>query len=351
VVEISTSDVEANYDNNVNRLTIKPEAHRLYGGAVTSVDDKTMQLLNVGGFDWMIYYLDWSETEPQDNQYYWRDLDDAIWKAWWYNLKLAVRVDRAPAWAKPPGSSETAPPTNPDDLRDFVDAIADRTKVPAIDAFIPWNEPNLAAEWGGQPPNAADYVDLLQAAYQGVNGRALVISAGLAPTNDNSATAVDDRVYLQQMYDVPGAGGFFDLLGVNPMGFASAPDDTSDPNGYYFQRALEWRQIMVDNGDGAKKMFATEMGWLRDTDIDLGDYNWMKVSEIDQAHYLARAYHKARREWPWMGPMMTWNLDFSTFYSDTEHFHWFSVTDDGLKPWTMSSIAPTLAGSRPRASS
>lgn len=29
----------------------------------------------------------------------------------------------------------------------------------------------------------------------------------------------------------------------------------------------------------------------------------MKVSAVDQAHYLARAFHKASCEWPWMGPM------------------------------------------------
>jgi uncharacterized repeat protein (TIGR01451 family) len=333
VVQISANDAETNYDNNLNRFTIKPEADKFYGAAVTSVDDKTMQLLSKGGFDWLVYYLDWSETESSNGSYNWRNLDDAIWQAWQYHLKLAVRIDRAPAWARPPGSTETAPPTNPNDLRDFVDAIADRTNVPPIDAYIIWNEPNLADEWGGQPPNAADYVDLLDAAYQGVNGRGLVVSAGLATTSGNPPDSVDDRTYLQQMYDVPGAGGFFDLVGANPMGFASAPDDTSDPNGYNFSRALEWRQIMVNNGDGVKKMFATEVGWLRDTSTNLGhDYNWMKVSDIDQAHYLARAYQKARCEWPWMSAMTTWNMDFADFYPNTDHPYWFALTDQNRDP-------------------
>jgi uncharacterized repeat protein (TIGR01451 family) len=339
VVEIGTTDPETNYDNNLNRHVWKPEPTN-YGAAVTSVDDKTMQLLSAGGFDWMIYYLNWSETEPQDNQYYWRDLDDAIWKAWWYNLKLIVRVDRAPAWARGPGTA-TAPPSDPAKLGEFLQEVASGGRfvngrwsyVPKIAGYVIWNEPNLAAEWGGNAPDAAAYTALLQAAYNGVKAgdpNAWVISAGLAPTNENSATAVDDRIFLEDML-FNSACTYFDRLGVNPMGFASAPDDTSDPNDYNFSRALGWRQILVDNGC-SKDMFATEMGWLRDTPIDLGGFNWMKVSDIDQAHYLARAYHKARREWPWMGPMMTWNLDFSTFYSDTEHFHWFSVTDDGLSP-------------------
>jgi uncharacterized repeat protein (TIGR01451 family) len=351
-VEISTTDLEADYDNNLNRHVWKPETTN-YGAAVASVDHKTMRLLSDGGFDWMLYYLDWSATEPAKGEYYWRDLDDAIWKAWWYNMKLIVRVDRAPEWARPPGSSETAPPSNPDDLQAFLQAVATGRRdyngqiryVPKIDGYVIWNEPNLASEWGGSAPSATDYTALLQAAYQGVKNAdpdALVISAGLATTNGDPGVAVDDRTFLQAMLN-GGACDYFDMLGVNPMGFASAPDDDSDPNGYNFSRALEWRDIMDDYCPG-KQMLATEMGWLRDSEIDLNGHNWMKVSLIDQAHYLARAYHKARLEWPWMGPMMAWNMDFAGFYEETEHRYWFSVTDsnrDPLRPYLTLKNAAT----------
>ena len=124
---------------------------------------------------------------------------------------LAVRVDRAPLWARP-GLSQTAPPQNPDDLKDFLQALASRSDVPPIDAYIIWNEPNLASEWGNQAPDAADYAALLQAAYAGVkagNPNALVISAGLATTNGDPPNAVDDGVFLQAMYDA-GAKDDFD---------------------------------------------------------------------------------------------------------------------------------------------
>ncbi len=340
VVEISTTEVEADYDNNLNRHVWKPESTN-YGAAVASVDHETMRLLSDGGFEWMLYYLDWSETEPAKGEYYWRNLDDAIWKAWWYNLKLIVRVDRAPEWARAPATSESAPPSDPNDLRDFLAAVATGERnyngqtsyVPKIDGYVIWNEPNLASEWGGESPSASEYTALLQAGYDGVKGAdasALVISAGLAPTNGDPGVAVSDLTYLQAMLD-EGACAYFDMLGVNPMGFASAPDDTSDPNGYYFSRALEWRDTL-DDYCADKQIFATEMGWLRDSEIDLDGYNWTKVSLMDQAHYLARAYHKARLEWPWMGPMMTWNMDFAAFYEETEHSHWFSVTDSNLDP-------------------
>ena len=339
VAEASISDVEYNYGNNRATHTIKPAGERRYGAAVTSVGDQTLQLVRDAGFDYVLYYLDWATAEPLDNEYDWRELDSAVWQAWRYNLDLIVRVDGAPAWARGAGD-DTAPPSNPAKLGEFLAAVAERfpyssgASGAAIRGFIVWNEPNLAAEWGGNTPDAAAYTALLQAAYNGVKGAAAdawVISAGLATTNENSATAVDDRIFLQAMYTA-GAASYFDYLGVNPMGFASAPDDYSDPNGLDFSRAEELRQIMVNNGDSATDMFATEMGWLRDTATDLSGYNWMKVSDVDQAHYLARAYGKAYREWPWMGPVMLWNMDFAGFYEEAEHERWFGVTDAGLNP-------------------
>jgi uncharacterized repeat protein (TIGR01451 family) len=342
VVEISTTDVEYSYDNNLSHWVYRPEADRRYGAAITSPDHKTFRQISDAGFDYVLYYLDWSLTEPTDNQYNWDNLDKVVWQAWRYNLRLVVRVDRAPAWARGAGTA-TAPPVNPAKLGEFLQVAATRwPRQPGnpdkgqIYGYVVWNEPNLAAEWGGNTPDAAAYTNLLQAAYNGVkagSANAWVISAGLAPTDDDLPDAVDDRTYLQSIYTA-GAGSYFDYLGVNPMGFASAPDDTSDPNGYCFSRAEEWRALMEVNGDAAKSMFGTETGWLRDTSNDLGsDYNWMKVSDVDQAHYLARAYHKAQCEWAWMGPMVTWNLDFAAGdYLDTEHPYWFSVTDASRNP-------------------
>ena len=343
VTEIGTADPEYSYENNLSRWTYKPEVDRRYGAAITTVDDRTFRLLSDAGFDYALYYLDWSRAEPIDNEYFLEDLNAAVWHAWRYNLRLVVRVDRTPDWALGSGSG-TAPPANPQRLGDFLEFVAgrwprqqDNAGVPQIHGFVIWNEPNLAVEWGGEAPDAVAYTDLLKAAYEGVKAGspdAWGITAGLATTGDDPANAVDDRTYLQQMYDA-GAGSCFDYLGTNPMGFAYAPDDTSDPNGFYFARAEEWRAIMEANGDGAKGIFGTETGWLRHTPADLGTtHNWMKVSAVDQAHYLARAYHKARCEWgDWMGPMVTWNLDFASGeYSAADHATWFSVTGHNREP-------------------
>ncbi len=343
MTEIGSADPDYSYENNLSRWTYKPEGDRRYGAAITAVDDRTFRLMSDAGFDYALYYLDWAKAEPEDNEYYLDDLNSAVWHAWRYNLRLVVRVDRAPAWALGSGTG-TAPPTNPQHLGNFLQVIAgrwprqpDKAGMPQIHGYVIWNEPNLSAEWGGEAPDAAAYTGLLEAAYEGVKAgspHAWVISAGLATTGDDPPDAVDDLVYLQQMYDA-GAGSFFDYLGANPMGFAYAPDDTSDPNGFYFAQAQQWRAIMEANGNGDKHIFGAETGWLRHTPTDLGPgYNWMKVSEVDQAHYLARAYHKARCEWDdWMGPMVTWNLDFASGeYAAADQVTWFSITDQDREP-------------------
>ena len=53
---------------------------------------------------------------------------------------------------------------------------------------------------------------------------ALVISAGLAPTNERSERALDDRLYLRRMLQA-GALPYLDALGAHPYGFAYPPDD------------------------------------------------------------------------------------------------------------------------------
>ena len=107
---------------------------------------------------------------------------------------------------------------------DFVQRVAERYQG-RIRAYIIWNEPNLAIEWGGQPPDPVGFTKLLQVGYEAVKAgdpEALVVAAGLAPTNSNEAQAMDDRLFLQAMYRA-GASAYFDVLGAHPYSFGQAP--------------------------------------------------------------------------------------------------------------------------------
>jgi hypothetical protein len=265
----------------------------------------------------------WAELEPAQGEYDFGFLHYLHRKNWRFNLHHVLRIFAPPAWARATGSTETGPPNDPQVLEDLMRALV--VEFGSSFTYVIWNEPNLPGEWGGGTPNAADYVALLHAAYQGAKSadpRARVISAGLAPT-EGGGGAVRDIDFLTQMYDA-GLANYADAVGMNGLGFAYGPDDTSDPNGYNFSRLADLRQVMVDKGDGDKKAWLLEVGWMRDSDVDLGGYNWYKVSERQQAAYLARAMDKVRIEWPWVEAMFLWNLDYDRFLPDWDQMYWFS---------------------------
>ncbi|NLE75544.1 MAG: hypothetical protein GX605_02180, partial [Chloroflexi bacterium] len=123
-------------------------------------------------------------------------------------------------------------------------------------AYEIWNEPNLRAEWGWRNPSPTEYLSLLQAGYRGIKAgdpQALVVHAGLSTGGD-----YDDLAFLQAVY-AGGGAVWFDVLGSHPYGGASPPDTKAGP--IYFRRAEEQRAVMVQHGDEATPVWATEMGW------------------------------------------------------------------------------------------
>jgi hypothetical protein len=138
---------------------------------------------------------------------------------------------------------------------------------------------------------------------------------------------VPDLTFLREMYR-HGAKGHFDALGSHPYGGRDAPDTppaaASGP--IYFRRAEEQHQVMLEFGDQSP-VWITEFGWVLATECNLGEHEWMQVSEDQQAKYLAGAYDYAHLNWPWMGPMFLFNLDFGTvyWYAPCDPVRWYSI--------------------------
>ena len=281
------------------------------------------------GARYVLVPIAWAEWQPQPKQFNWNKLDRIVTWTRSYNLIPVLRVYRAPAWARAPGSDVTAPPVNPDDLRTAMQALTQRYGA-QFAGYVIWNEPNLPDEWGGATPDAAAYITLLKAAYDGAkaaNSSVAIVSAGLAPTQGGNG-AVNDLTFLAQMYDA-GLAQAADVIGMNGLGFAYAPDDTSDPNGLNFSRLAALRQVMVNKSDASHDAWALEVGWLRDTPIDLGGYNWMKVSPYLQGVYTLRAIQKAEQEWPWLDAIFIWNGDYDLTTPATDQKHWFALSEWG----------------------
>ena len=273
-----------------------------------TADAATLRLAHDAGFDTVVQLFSWRQIEPTRGEYHWQYPDEVVQGAAYYGMDLVVRLDQHPAWAADAPLSTNAPPRDVADYARFVRAVASRYRGRVL-AYVIWNEPNLAGEWGGAAPDPAAYVVLLKAAYQAVKEAdpyALVVSAGLASTNEQSATAMDDRAYLEAMYQA-GAKGYFDVLGAHPYGFAYPPDDLNGAHqGLNMARLADLHDIMVAHGDGARPIWATEMGW---TVSASGPSAWQAVSEQEQAAYLTEAFTLAPQQWPWLGLLSVWNLD------------------------------------------
>ena len=308
---------------------------------------RDLGLINEMGFDWVKQDFSWREIEGiQKGKRDWYRSDLVVEMVEDAGLNLIARLDRQPFWSQADQLDlyENAPPGDLQNFGDFCGAIAERYRG-RIAAYQVWNEPNLHREWGNRPPNPEEYTALLKICYQAIKSadpKAIVVSAGLAPTGNNDATAMPDVAFLQGMYDA-GAASYFDVLGVHAPGFKAPPElDPAEAAAnaeaygggrwFAFRHVEDMRAIMVANGDGRKQVAILEMGWTLDQVNE--NYAWFAVDEETQADYLVRAYQYASEHWrPWIGLMTTiYIADFHWTEAD-EQWWWAVVLSDGtLRP-------------------
>lgn len=310
------------------------------------VAERDLQLVQEAGFRWVKQELAWRELEGGGKgMWRWDHADRLMDQIDQHGLKVIIRLGSQPAWAsKHIPFPEIGPP---DDLQDFYDyayAVASRYKGRA-EAYQIWNEPNLAREWGNRPPSPAEYVELLKIGYKAVkeaDPEAIVISAGMAPTTRNDQVAMPDLYFTQGMYDA-GAAPYFDALGVHAPGFKSPPEIdpavvAADPTlnnrdqapeklrrVYAFRHVEDLREVMVHNGDAAKKVVILELGWTVDPRPN-SPYAWHAIDEITQAQYFERAYRYAMENWqPWIGVLSLIYVADSAWHMDMEETYWSIV--------------------------
>jgi hypothetical protein len=301
------------------------------------VASRDVQLVRQAGFGWIKQGVGWRDVEPVKGTFIWAQMDDIVKWIGEQQLSLIVRLDFQPRWAGG-GYPINGPPDNYEDFGDFCYALASRYKG-RIRAYQIWNEPNLAREWGGRPPNAAEYVALLKIAYRRIkqaDPNAIVVSAGLTPTGTNDATAMPDDIYLERMYQAMGGSsdGYFDALGAHAPGYKAPPEMSPDevarnPNlggqrFFCFRRVEDLRKVMVKYGDAHKQIYILEMGWTSDPVNP--SYAWHRVTEEQKADYLVRAYRYAREHWsPWIG-LMTLIYIVDPGWTEQDEQYWWAIT-------------------------
>jgi hypothetical protein len=310
------------------------------------VADRDLQLVEEAGFRWVKQEFPWREVEGHaKGVWQWDTSDRMIDQIEAHQLKVIVRLGAQPTWAAAGVAwPDISPPDNLQDFYDYVYAVASRYQG-RVEAYQIWNEPNLAREWGGRPPNPGAYVEMLKVGYQAIKAadpQAIVISAGLAPTTRHDGQAMPDLYFVQGMYEA-GAAPYFDALGVHATGFKSPPEtdpavvaarpelnnNDSSPEPlrriYSFRHVEDLRDLMVQHGDAAKKVVILEFGWTVDPRPD-SPYHWHAVSLEQQDKYLQRAYAYAEAHWqPWIGVMSLIYIADPQWTAHDEQTYWSIV--------------------------
>ncbi len=283
------------------------------------------------GYEWLRQEFPWEDIEIhgkgdfEDRRHEpyrpaWDKYDHIVDLAEEHDLELIVRLSNPPAWSRAAGD-ETGTYAPPDDVADFADfarAVAERYQG-RIRYYQLWNEPNIYPEWGEQPIDPEGYVALLEAgatAIRAVDPDAVIIAGALAATIDldgtlNAGRNFNDLLFLQRMYDA-GAAPYFDVMAMQGYGLWSGPSDhRMHPRVMNFGRNQFVRDLMVQNGDGDKAIWISEMNWNAVPD-EIADKRFGQVTLTQQAAYLPRAYERIRTEWPWIGVANTWYLKRAT---------------------------------------
>jgi polysaccharide biosynthesis protein PslG len=243
-------------------------APRAFYGVMTAQDPSTAELARMGTGKVGIVRINlaWSGVQASPNgPYNWDRYDTIIGDAARAGVQVLPILYSSPNWAASKPNYEPQPQWR-GAFQAFAKAAAERygtngiywtfhpeiPKTPIMHWQV-WNEVNSPSFWGPDPPNAADYVDLLRAAHDGIKagdpqGKVMLAGLFLTPRIHNGIFL---KKYLPQIYR---AGGkpLFDEVAVHPYS-VSPRDALSD--------VRDVRKITRRFGDKQKPLWLTEIGW------------------------------------------------------------------------------------------
>jgi hypothetical protein len=322
-----------------------------YGIQVHAIDD-TEHVLSVAhelGMTWIKQQIRWEHVERGEDSYNWGDPDRVSEAAEEAGLNVLFSLVAAPGWARTDDTG-TGPPDDYQHFYDFVGDMAARYRGRGH-AYEIWNEQNLRREWEGAPLSAADYVEMLSGAYDAIKAadpEAIVVSGGLGPNGIyDPDVAIDDRIYLEQMYQA-GLADVCDAVGAHPYGFANPPevyyeggdyDPTrgwDDHPSFFMRNTLEdYYQIMSAYGDDDKQIWATEFGWPTVDGMGVDpNPGWDYAAHLDeeqQAAYVTGGY-SWMVEWGHVGAAFLWNLNFWPITGPENEMAKFSIVRGDWAP-------------------
>ena len=270
--------------------------HGMWSEFTDATRGQNLDRLAANGVKWVRMDVAWNMIQPTGPDSYdmgWGvpQIDKRLTEIQARGMKALVMFWWAPKWSSGT-TNKNGVPGNPNDYGRAAAWVAShwQDKIAAIEL---WNEPDLDDYLLDDPSSnrnytAVAYTNMLKAAYPKIKAvnPSITVVAG-APTAVNVA-------YYKKVY-ANGGAHMFDALGIHPYsGVADQPMSHCDPNQpqWYPCNLPNLINLMKANGDGNKKIWATEYGW---STHDNSTYPspvpaWKKgVTPKQQADYLLSA--------------------------------------------------------------
>lgn len=327
--------------------------------------EQALDMIAAGGFRWIRQEFPWEDIEVDHKGWFvdlrndeirstWAKYDRIVELAAARDIQIIVRLSNPPSWSRAAGDEqgEKAPPDALSDYGDYVAAVAARYRG-QVRYYQVWNEPNCCREWGDRAVSPEQYATLLRVAYTRIKEAdpdVVVLTAPLAPTIalDGFPDGMNDFLFLQRLYDA-GARDYFDVLAVQDYGLWSGPTDRRmRPRVINYSRPEYLRDLMVRNGDATKAIWASEIGWNA-TPPDSGIYPaYGYTPEEQRGAYLAEAFARQQREWPWMGATTVWFFKPHDASEASQPQYYFRLVEPDFTPLpAWDDLTATIAATPP----
>jgi hypothetical protein len=295
------------------------EGFTFYGDSATDRQRRYAEMKAFGA-GWVRIDADWWQVEPTQGRRDWTRLDAFVNDASAAGLKVLLIVNYSAPWAS--GGNDKAPPTlgGYSYYRDFAVALTQRYPRSKVPAFEIWNEPNLTSFWTG---TVDQYWDMFSVAADGIHAAdrsAIVLPAGWG----NRAAPNGSYDWLKRGFD-RGLQSKWDAVATHPYNWPFPVErlECSTPEynawgvvsaGQLCGQLPRIRQLMVDRGDGAKQIWATEFGTPSPYSADSRRIVTLDVAAQDMANAM-RLWHS----YAWAGPMFVYTYrDPGTNAADPE---------------------------------
>lgn len=249
----------------------------------------------------------WRTIEAERGQDDWGPWDRIVKAAQARGIELVAVLYTAPAWSQRENEKQLpgAPPNDLAEFARFAGRFAARYR-DVIHVYQVWDEPNVAPSWGERNADPVEYAQMLIPAAEAIRAAApgaQIALAGLAMNLElhRPHPYYSEVLYLRGLYEI-GANKYFDIVAAKPYGMWTGPEDRTVSSGVLnFSRLILLRDEMRQYGDGAKPVWAVELGWNALPSNWTGlPSPWGTDREPVQADRLARALERARTEWAWV---------------------------------------------------